>query len=89
MSIDSEARIPDAPTGIRQHDYLVGWRACEASVERDWSTLVEQAEYGATLAERYGEAMIRISQALNDDALKDAGKIARVRLIIASLDPSR
>lgn len=87
--IDSEARTPSAPAGVRQHDFLVGWRACEASIERDWGTLVGEAEYGTELAERYGEAIVRISQALNDDALADAGKIARVRLVIASLDPKR
>jgi hypothetical protein len=38
------------------------------------------------LVERYGAAIMAISDVLADDSLSDAGKVMRVRLILAGLD---
>lgn len=44
------------------------------------------AERATELATRYGEAIVEIHEALDDDTLSPAARIVRVRLIIAGLD---
>jgi predicted trehalose synthase len=41
-----------------------------------------------TLAERYGEALVEIHNVLANDTYSDAGKVMRVRLVLAALDPA-
>lgn len=40
----------------------------------------------ASLAERYGNAIVAISNVLNDDTYSDGGKVMRVRVVLAGLD---
>lgn len=43
-------------------------------------------ERAVGLVERYGEALTEISRVLADDTLSDAGKVMRVRVVLAGLD---
>lgn len=75
--------MPDivAPSGMRQRDFVAGWRACEADVAERGQEIVdleEAVEQATALAERYGEAIVAISEALPN--------VTRVRLIISGLD---
>lgn len=70
-----------APKGYRQRDYLAGWRACEADMVSRGQEIadIEVALRRATaLAERYGEALVAVSEALPN--------VNKVRLVIAGLD---
>lgn len=75
-----------APRGMRQRDYMAGWRACEADTELNWGELATAAERATDLADRYVDALERISEILHAEHLRDAGKLAKVSLVIASLD---
>lgn len=44
------------------------------------------ADRAVNLVERWADALMAISIALADDSLSDAGKVMRVRLILAGLD---
>jgi hypothetical protein len=46
---------------------------------------LDAAEKAAALAERYGEAIVAISEAL-DAPISDGARVLRVRVIIAGLD---
>lgn len=56
------------------------------SEELEGLDAVELAETAARLAEKYGEAIIKIGAALNHPTASDSGKIARAKLVIATLD---
>jgi hypothetical protein len=73
-----------APKGIRQRDYEAGWRACEADmVDRgqEIAELEDALERATALAERYGEAIVAISEALPN--------VNKVRLVVAGLESDR
>lgn len=88
MSAQSDTRIerniPDAPKGMSQPAFTAGWRACEAENERLYQLLAT----ATVLSERYGEAIIAISTALNHPDLEDRGRITRARMVIGGLDTS-
>jgi hypothetical protein len=47
----------------------------------------EVLDRAASLAERYGNAIVEVSNVLNDDTYSDAGKVMRARLVLAGLAP--
>lgn len=48
--------------------------------------LVEAVEKATAAAERYGRAIVAISEVLASDTLSDRGKVMRVRLVLVGLD---
>lgn len=78
-----------APKSYRQRDYMAGWRACEAdavSQGQQIADLEEAVERATSMAERYGEAIVAIGEALGSDLISDGARINRVRMIVAGLD---
>lgn len=47
---------------------------------------VAELERATALAERYGEALLKVSQLLADRKLTNTGKVMRLRALVASLD---
>lgn len=48
----------------------------------------EVLDRAVALAERYGEALVEIHNALSDETYSDGGKVMRARLVLAGLDPA-
>lgn len=46
----------------------------------------EVLDRAASLAQRYGDAIVEIHNILADDTYSDAGKVMRARLVLAGLD---
>jgi hypothetical protein len=55
--------------------------------DRSDSEAMVAVKRAVDLTELYADAIVRISQVLNAEHLRDAGKLAKIRLVIASLDP--
>jgi hypothetical protein len=51
-----------------------------------YRALLEQFEAAVTLAEKYGDAIVRISEALRHPTASDNGRINRAQVIIAGLE---
>jgi hypothetical protein len=70
---------------------VVGIAAYRAGRRRGFreldDSLLDLPIHAARLAERWGKAITDISEALRDESLTPEGRIARARVVIASLGP--